>query len=86
MISAVSIFALFTLITFENNATSDGFTKVGFPFNFYIYSEGKLTNPAFAASFGFSVKFFVIDLFLLVAFIFIVNFIVDKWVENKIKN
>ncbi|KIA92940.1 hypothetical protein OC25_14635 [Pedobacter kyungheensis] len=82
-IATVLIYALFTLLTFENNATSDGFTKLGFPFSFYVYSEGKLTDPGLASSFGFSIKYFLIDVLILTIVIVLVNFITDKWKKEK---
>lgn len=78
-ISAISVYLLLTLFTFENNAASDGFTKLGFPFSFYVYSEGKLTDPTLASGFGFSTKYFLIDLLMLIIFIVLANFIADKW-------
>lgn len=83
IISAISVYILFTLLTFENNATSDGFTKLGFPFSFYVYSEGKLTDPELASSFGFSIKYFLIDVLILTIVIVLVNFITDKWQKEK---
>lgn len=77
------IYVLFTLFTFENNATSDGFTKLGFPFSFYVYSGGKLTEPGLASSFGFSIKYFLIDMLILTIVIVLVNFITDKWKKEK---
>jgi hypothetical protein len=50
--SILLIFGLFTALTYQNNAASDGFTKIGFPFNFYIYSEGKFSDPAYTSNFG----------------------------------
>ncbi|WP_025145737.1 hypothetical protein [Pedobacter jeongneungensis] len=78
-ISAISVYLIFTLLTFENNANSDGFTKLGFPFSFYVYSEGKLTDPTLAYGFGFSVRHFIIDMIILTIFVFLINFVANKW-------
>ncbi len=82
IISAISVYLLLSLLTFENNAASDGFTKLGFPFSFYVYSEGKLTDSNLASGFGFSIKYFLIDLFILTTFIILVNFAFDKWLKT----
>lgn len=81
--SILLIFALFTALTYENNAASDGFTKIGFPFNFYNYSGGKFSDPAFTSDFGFSPKYFVADLLILIVFIFLFNFIIEKLNKTK---
>ncbi|TBO41330.1 hypothetical protein [Pedobacter kyonggii] len=67
--SILLIFGLFTALSYKDNAASDGFTKVGFPFNFYNYAEGKFSDPAYTSNFGFSTKYFVTDLLILIAFI-----------------
>jgi len=82
-IATVLIYGLFTLFTFENDAVSDGFTKLGFPFSFYIYSEGKFSDPNFATSFGFSAQYFIIDLLILLASVFLANFIACKWLKTN---
>jgi hypothetical protein len=80
------IFALFTALTYEDNAASDGFTKIGFPFNFYLYSAGKLADPALISDFGFSLKYFIADMAILVFFIFFGNLINEKWIKTNKSN
>ncbi|KQM78069.1 hypothetical protein ASE74_15270 [Pedobacter sp. Leaf216] len=77
------IFALLTAISYQDNAASDGFTKIGFPFNFYLYSGGKFSNPSITSDFGFSTKYFIADLFILILVIVIGNIVVNKWRETN---
>ena len=76
-------FGLSTALSYKDNAASDGFTKIGFPFNFYTYSEGKFSDPASIADFGFSLKYFTVDLLILVVLVFLGNLIAEKWIKTN---
>lgn len=81
--SILLFFGLFTALSYKDNAASDGFTEIGFPFSFYNYSEGKFSDPAYTSNFGFSPKYFVSDLLILIAFILLFNFIIEKLNKTK---
>ncbi|SHE86540.1 hypothetical protein [Pedobacter caeni] len=77
------IFALFTLFTYEDNAAADGFTKLGFPFPFYLVTGGKLTDAGLKAEFGFFWEWLVVDIMIGIAFVIFGNFVAGKWRETK---
>ncbi|AMP99273.1 hypothetical protein AY601_2379 [Pedobacter cryoconitis] len=74
----IVVFVLLTFIFSKNEAKVDGYDIYGFPFTFYKYTEGKLSNPSEYAKLGFYLKFFIYDLLILVFSIFIVNYIAYK--------
>ena len=79
----IVIFVLLTFIFSKNEAKSDGYDIYGFPFIFYKYTEGKLSDPAEYTKLGFYLKFFIYDLLILIFSIFMVNYIAIKLLRSK---
>ena len=61
----ILIFISLNLIFSENDSQVDGFTTYGWPYNFYVQTEAKLTNPSYTGQLGFFPKYFAADLFIL---------------------
>jgi len=61
------------LIFSENDAQVDGFTIYGWPFNFYVQTEARLTDPSYASQLGFFPKYLIADIAILILSIIAVN-------------
>lgn len=82
-LGVIIVFGLLTLATYEDNADSDAFTLIGFPFRFYVETQGKLTDPKYAADFGYFPKYLVYDILVLLLSIIVVNVIVSRFKRSK---
>jgi len=72
------IFISINIIFSENDAAVDGFTVYGWPFNFYVQTEAKLTNPSYASQLGFFPKYLIADIFILIIFIIAGNMLASR--------
>lgn len=82
-LGVIIAFGLLTLVTYEDNAASDAFTLIGFPFRFYVQTEGRLTDPKYAADFGYFPKYLIYNILILLISIIVVNIIVSRFSKAK---
>lgn len=71
---AIAAFFIATLYCSTHDPASDGLSLIGFPLPFSIYTPGKIDpSDIHLANFGFNIRNFFIDLFLLGTVILLVN-------------
>lgn len=77
---AIFVFIVITGFYSTYEAPSDGWTEIGFPYPFYIYTGGKI-DPASIGhiDLGFIVRYFLIDLVVLALFIYVSNYIAARY-------
>ena len=81
---AIAVFIVITLIYSTFEAESDGFTLIGFPLTFNKYTEGKIDPSDIGlAHIGFNTSNFLLDMLVLVVFIWGFNFIWTKYLKNN---
>jgi len=72
---AIAVFIVTTLIYSTFEAESDGFTLIGFPLTFNKYTGGKIDPSDIGlAHIGFNTSNFLLDMLVLVVFIWGFNF------------
>ena len=83
-LSAIAAFIVITLIYSTYEVESDGFTSIGFPLTFNKYTYGKI-DPADIglAHIGFNTGNFLLDMLVLVVFIWGFNFIWIKYLKKQ---
>jgi len=79
----IIIFLSLNLIFSENDAQVDGFTIYGWPYNFYVQTEARLTDPSYADQLGFFPTKFAADLFILCISIMAANIVVIRIRQGK---
>ena len=81
---AIAAFIVITLIYSKYEAESDGFSLIGFPLTFNKHTYGKI-DPADIglAHIGFNTGNFLLDMLVLMVFIWGFNFIWIKYLKKK---
>ena len=80
---AIAVFIVITLIYSTFEAESDGFSLIGFPLTFNKYTEGKIDPSDIGlAHIGFNTSNFLIDMLVLLVFIWGFNFIWIKYLKK----
>ncbi|ALL05266.1 hypothetical protein AQ505_07030 [Pedobacter sp. PACM 27299] len=77
------IFALLIAFTSEDNSAADGRTQFGFPFIFYVFNGGKLSDPTVMPAPSFRPLYLFADFVVLIATIILGNFMDKKWRQTK---
>ncbi len=80
IVLSVVVFLIACILFGEFNAKSDGFTKVGFPFTFYIGFAGKCIDCDFET--GFDLIKFILDLIVFSSIGFVLYFFI-KYLQSK---
>jgi len=81
-IIATLLYLILFWFYYQDEAASDGFTQVGFPFYFYTNSGGKFL-PGYRPAFGFNGFNFLLDLVALFLMILIANYLYTWYVKRK---
>ncbi|CAM4377801.1 hypothetical protein SAMN06265348_114130 [Pedobacter westerhofensis] len=72
---AILVFISITGFYSTNDAPSDGWTEIGFPYPFYTFTGGKIDPAAVnEIEMGFILRYFLIDLLVLALFIYVFNY------------
>jgi hypothetical protein len=71
---AMLLYLILLWVFFHDEAASDGYTEIGFPFYFYTNSGGKFF-PGYRPTFGFNILNFLLDLFVLAAMVLLANYL-----------
>ena len=81
---AIAVFIVATLLNSTYEAESDGFTSTGFPLTFNKHTEGKIDPSDIGlAHIGFNTSNFLLDILVLIVFIWGFNFIWIKYLHEQ---
>jgi hypothetical protein len=81
-ISATLLYLILFWFYYQDEAASDGFTQMGFPFCFYTNSGGKFL-PGYRPAFGFNILLFLLDLLVLFLMILVTNFLYIQYMKRS---
>ncbi|TFF38742.1 hypothetical protein [Mucilaginibacter psychrotolerans] len=81
----IVVWVILTFLFMENNAAIDGFTAIGFPWQFYRYTGGKLAYVD-QSQLGFNFSNFILDLSSLAAFIYGANIFLQRNLKKQEPN
>jgi hypothetical protein len=81
-IVAVLTYLLCLMVFYQDEAASDGYTLIGFPFYFYTNSGGKF-EAGYRPHFGFNIINFLLDLFLLCLMLIVFNYLYSIMAKRK---
>ncbi|CAM4374078.1 hypothetical protein SAMN06265348_113224 [Pedobacter westerhofensis] len=78
---AIIVFVIITGFYSTYGASSDNWSKIGFPFPFYIYTEGKVGNlgPRDLIQTGFNPEYFMLDLVILGILVLLFDYLAVKF-------
>ncbi len=83
---AILVFLVISVFYSTYEAASDGWSKIGFPFPFYIYTSGKVGDFGGddLINIGFTFSYFIIDLLILGIFVLVFNYLAVRlsWLKK----
>ena len=77
IIIGIVAWIILTLLFIHDQTATDGFVGVGFPLEFYRYA-GKQTVYVDRTQLGFNFSNFILDLTILVALIYLINYFLGR--------
>jgi len=81
-ITATLLYLILFWFYYQDEAASDGFTKIGFPFYLYTNSGGKFLH-GYRPVFGFNALNFLLDLLALAGMVLLTNYLYSRFVKGS---